>query len=403
MKIDYSIYPENGSILHEDKIKIGVDFKKFEDINIPSLCMSINNKHINALLSKEGIYFDNEAGRIYGLNLIKVEGISKRGKKFEIKWRFILLRNELSLKSVAIRCTDISDKKIEVGYRNELINSTGIKIYSVEQLYKTTVIGEKGFRCRELSTLEYLRIKWEGRKNVHSVNGYIFGYVKEAHRKYTMYNLRVANKYIEDYKFNDENEFNIPILNINKIKYLGKYLRKNKSYSGYIVINTREGIHKFIEEYRNGLDEGSKIGVWGIEFSSEEIRKTTLIGKNTSNTFYEGFRNKRTIVSNIEKYSLEVFINGRTIGEFVIPKFKNILCLSINIMDRKYGIETIKIIGGNQLTVLERTYNEEYSIFIDENINMEELNYLFVHIKCKNNGWIITSPIYIKGSFHSLR
>jgi len=403
MKIDYIIYPENGAIVHEDKLKIGVEFKTFEDINIPSLRMSINNKHINALLSKEGIYFHNEAGRIYGLNLIKVEGRSKRGKKFEIKWRFNLLRKELSLKSVSIRCIDISDKKIEVGYRNELINSTGIKIYSIEQLHKTIVIGEKGVRCRGLSTLEYLRIKWQGRKNVNSVNAYIFGYVKEEHRKYTLYNLRVASKYIEDYKFNDEKDFNIPILNINKMKYLGKYLRKNKSYSGYIVINTSEEVDKFIEEYSKVLDEGNNIGVWGIESSSESIRKTTLIGKNTSNTFYEGFLNKRTVVSNIEKYYLEAFINARTIGECVIPKFKNILCISINIMDRKYGIEEIKVIGGNQKNILERDYNGEYSIFIDENINMDGLDYLFIHIKCKSNGWIITSPIYIKGSFHSLR
>ena len=403
MHMEYIAYPENGAILYEDKLKIGVEFKKFEDIKIPSLCMSINNKHINALLSKEGIYFHNEVGKTYGLNLIKVEGRSKRGKKFEIKWRFILLRNELSLKSVAIRCTDISDKKIEVGYRNELINNTGIKMYSVEQLHKTTVIGENGVKCRGLSTLEYLRIKWEGRKNVHSVNGYLFGYVKEEHRKYTLYNLRVANKNIEDYKFNDENEFNIPILSINKMKYLSKYLGKNKSYSGYIAINTREGVHKFIEVYSKVLSEGIKIGVWGIESSSEEIRKSTLIGKNTSDTFYEGFLNKRTMVSNIEKYSLEVFINGRTIGECVIPKFKNTLCLSINIMDRKYGIETIKVIGNNQNNILERDYNEEYSIFIDENINMDELNYLFVYIKCKRDGWIITSPIYIKGASNALR
>ncbi len=394
MKIDYIIYPENGAILHEDKLKIGVEFKNYEEINISSLSMSINNKHINALLSKDGIYFNNEVGKIYGLNLINVQGRSKRGKNFEINWRFILLRKELSLKSVSLRCIDISDKKIEVGYRNELINSTGIKIYSVEQLHKPTVIGEKGVRCKGLSTLEYLRIKWEGRKNVNSVNGYIFGYVKEENRRYTIYNFRVANKHIEDYKFKDENEFNIPILNMNKIKHLGKYLRKNKSYCGYIVVNTREGVHKFIEEYTKLLDKGCKIGIWGIEYSYEEIRKTTLIGKNTSNTFYEGFLNKRTVVSNIEKYSLEVFINGRTIGECVIPKFKNSLCISVNIMDKKYGIEEIKVVAGNQKTVLERAYNEEYSIFIDENINIDELKYVFVIIKCKRDGWIITSPIY---------
>ncbi|WBW97686.1 hypothetical protein [Oceanirhabdus sp. W0125-5] len=396
MKIDYTVYPENGAILHEDNLKVGVNFKNYKDINISSLRMSINNKHINSLLSKEGIYYNNSTTKIYGLNRIKIEGRSKRGKKIEIKWGFTLLKKELSLKSVAIRCIDISNKKIEAAYTNKLINNTGIKMYSMEQLNKTSLVGEKGYRCRELSTIEYLRIKWEGRRNVHSVEGYIFGYVKEDLRRYTEYNLRVANKYIEDYKIDDNSELNIPIIKINRIKHLSKYLRRNKSFSGYIVINLEDGICKFIEEYSKGLDEGNKVGVWGLESSPEELRKTTLIGKNASNTFYEGFLNKRTVVSNIEKYSFEVFINGRTIGESVIPKFKNSLSLSINIMDKKSGIEEISVIAGKQNNIFQREYNGEHSIFINENINMDQLNYIFIYIKCKNNGWIISSPIYVK-------